>query len=352
VQLDTETMFKNNKTNVLIHVLGWFVLFSLPYVLTYGQDEIVSRVITRFWLPLAFYAVIFYGNYFFLIDRFLFSKKALQFIVINAIVIVLFILLKEKIENNLFGEFMEKVAKRREGTGPPFKIFFYIQMLSYLAPLLFSIAIKSTRRWVKTEAKRKEADNFRLQSELKHLHYQLQPHFFFNALNNIYALIDVSPEQAKTTIHSLGKLMRYMLYDTNVELVPLSKEIEFMKKYIELMRLRISEKTQINSSFPMEHTETKVAPLLFISLIENAFKHGVSANKESVINIEMTNENNKVNFKIENDNFPKEANDKSGSGIGLQNIKKRLQLLYADKYNLSHSVNNERFTVDLEIETT
>jgi LytS/YehU family sensor histidine kinase len=184
------------------------------------------------------------------------------------------------------------------------------------------------------------------------LHYQLQPHFFFNALNNIYALIDVSPEQAKTTIHSLGKLMRYMLYDTNVELVPLSKEIEFMKKYIELMRLRISEKTQINSSFPMEHTETKVAPLLFISLIENAFKHGVSANKESVINIEMTNENNKVNFKIENDNFPKEADDKSGSGIGLQNIKKRLQLLYADKYNLSHSVNNERFTVNLEIETT
>jgi hypothetical protein len=179
-------MFKNNKTTVLIHILGWFVLFRLPYVLTYGQDEIVSRVITRFWLPLAFYAVIFYGNYFFLIDRFLFSKKALQFIVINAIVIVLFILLKEQIESNLFGEFMKKVAKRREGTGPPFKIFFYIQMLSYLAPLLFSIAIKSTKRWVKTEAERKEADNFRLQSELKHLHYQLQPHFFFNAINNIY----------------------------------------------------------------------------------------------------------------------------------------------------------------------
>jgi LytS/YehU family sensor histidine kinase len=134
-------------------------------------------------------------------------------------------------------------------SGPPFKMFIYVQMLLYLAPLLFSIAIKTTKQWVKTETERKEAANIKLQSELQHLHYQLQPHFFFNSLNNIYSLVDISPDQAKTSIHSLSKLMRYMLYETNMELVPLSKEIDFMEKYIDLMKLRVSDKTKVSFEF-------------------------------------------------------------------------------------------------------
>ena len=170
---------------------------------------------------------------------------------------------------------------------------------------LFSIAIKTTQRWVKTEAEHKEAANFKLQSELQHLHYQLQPHFFFNSLNNIYAMVDVSPAQAKTSIHSLSKLMRYMLYETNMELVPLSKEIEFIKKFIDLMKLRVSDKTDVNYNLPTEETGIKIAPLLFISLIENAFKHGVSASKASQININMTCNDKTVLFTIENYNLPK-----------------------------------------------
>ena len=197
-------------------------------------------------------------------------------------------------------------------------------MLSYAAPLLFSIAIKTTKRWVKTEAESKEATNFRLQSELQHLHYQLQPHFFFNSLNNIYSLVDISPEQAKTSIHSLSKLMRYMLYETNMELVPLTKEIDFMKKYIDLMKLRVSDKTEVRCHFPAQETGIQIAPLLFISLVENAFKHGVSAVKKSKIDIDMTSDDTTVLFKIENDNFPKKVDDKSGSGIGLQNLEKTL----------------------------
>ncbi|MGB5555242.1 MAG: histidine kinase, partial [Flavobacteriaceae bacterium] len=203
-------------------------------------------------------------------------------------------------------------------------MFIYIQMVSYMAPLLFSIAVKSTKRWVKTEAERKEAENVKLQSELQHLHYQLQPHFFFNSLNNIYSLVDSSPDQAKSSIHSLSKLMRYMLYETNMELVPLSKEIDFMKKYIDLMKLRVSDKTMVNYSFPSEETPIRIAPLLFISLIENAFKHGVSATKTSQIDITMTCYDGTIKFSVENTNFPKKTEDKSGSGIGLQNLEKRL----------------------------
>jgi LytS/YehU family sensor histidine kinase len=221
-----------------------------------------------------------------------------------------------------------------------------------MAPLFFAIAIKSTKRWVQTEAERKEAAHFKLQSELQHLHYQLQPHFFFNSLNNIYALVDVSPEQAKTTIHSLSKLMRYMLYETNEELIPLSKEIDFMKKYIELMQLRVSDKTKVQSNLPTAETGIKIAPLLFLSLIENAFKHGVSANKESLITIDLKVIGSKIFLKIENDNFSQKSTEQNGSGIGLQNLEKRIELLYPDKYQLSASIKENRFVVKVEVETT
>lgn len=345
-------MNSNKNITLLSHILIWLVLFSMPYLLSYGQSQELNRVIAHFWIPLGFSAVIFYLNYFLLIDRFLFAKKTLWFVLINAALMGLFIFIKESIEANFFSEIARKNSTDTAENGPPFKMFIYIQMVSYMAPLLFSIAVKTTKRWVTTEAERKEAINFKLQSELQHLHYQLQPHFFFNSLNNIYALVDISPDQAKTSIHSLSKLMRYMLYETNVELVPLSKEIDFMKKYIDLMKLRISDKTKVSYTFPAEETGIKIAPLLFISLIENAFKHGVSANKESEINLQMSVEGQTVRFTIENNNFPKKTDDKSGSGIGLPNIEKRIALLYPDKSKFKTFVKENRFIATLEIETT
>ncbi|MGJ8592539.1 MAG: sensor histidine kinase [Aquaticitalea sp.] len=344
-------MYKNKRIIIFSHILVWLVLFSMPYVLSFGQSLEIDRIIAHFWIPLALYAIIFYINYFILIDRFLFAKKMLFFVIINLAMIALFIILKEQIENTFYSHLMKKPSND-DGNGPPFKMFFYIQMLSYMAPLLFSIAIKTTIRWNKTEAERKEAAHIKLKSELQHLHYQLQPHFFFNSLNNIYALVDISPDQAKTSIHSLSKLMRYMLYDTNEELVPLSKEIDFMKKYIDLMKLRVSDKTTVKYSFPSEIIGIQIAPLLFISLIENAFKHGVSASKKSEINIEMTVHKKTVRFAIENANFPKRTDDKSGSGIGLQNVEKRLQLLYPNKNRFETTSKGEEFNVLLEIETS
>ncbi len=344
-------MHKNRNITILSHLLVWIVLFSMPYLLSYGQEQDLNRIIAHFWIPLVFYAVVFYLNYFVLIDRFLFTKKMAQFIIINLVLIAGFLFLKEIIETNFFNELVKQRPKNTDSSGPPIKMFIYVQMLLYLAPLLFSIAIKTTQRWVKTEAERKEAANVKLQSELQHLHYQLQPHFFFNSLNNIYSMVDISPDEAKKSIHSLSKLMRYMLYETNMELVPLSKEIDFMKKYIELMKLRVSDKTVVSHNFPSEETGIQIAPLLFISLIENAFKHGVSASKPSTIDIKMTRNDKKVIFSLENDNFPKKTDDKSGSGIGLQNLEKRLQLLYPNKHSLKSSVENNRFLVLLEIET-
>ncbi|WP_299317145.1 sensor histidine kinase [uncultured Maribacter sp.] len=344
-------MYKNKKIVITQHLIIWLVLFSMPFVLSYGQDLDTNRLIAHFLIPMLFYAVIFYLNFFVLIDRFLFSKKTLIFIIVNLVLIGFFILLKEFIEDNYFSELINNRPPNANREGPPFKLFIYVQMLSYAAPVLLSIAIKSTKRWVKTEAERKEADNFKLQTELQHLRYQLQPHFFFNSLNNIYSLVDISPDKAKSTIHSLGKLMRYLLYETNTELVTLSKEIEFMRKYIELMKLRLTDKTEVESSFPVSDSQIKISPLLFISLIENAFKHGVSASTKSMISIDMAIKGNKVDFTIENHNFPKQDSDKSGSGIGLPNLEKRLQLLYPNKHSFKKELKAGVYRVNLQIET-
>ena len=345
-------MHKNKTITVFSHLLVWLVLFSMPYLLSYGQSQDLNRIIYHFWIPLVFSAVIFYSNYFKLIDTFLFPKKTFQFVGINILLIAFFIFLKEYAENTFFQKLTrQRVDSAGESAGPPFKMFVYIQMISYMAPLLFSIAVKSTRRWFKIEDERKEAANFKLKSELQLLHYQLQPHFFFNSLNNIYAMVDVSPDQAKSSIHSLSKLMRYLLYETNVELVPLSKEIDFMKKYIDLMKLRVSDKTKVTYDFPKGETGINIAPLLFISLIENAFKHGVSANREGHIDLKMTCDEENVLFTLENDNFPKKVDDKSGSGIGISNIEKRLSLLYPNKNHFRTLIKENKFIAHLEIET-
>ncbi|SDW91418.1 GHKL domain-containing protein [Lutibacter oricola] len=342
-------MFTNRKSlNIGVHLLVWLVLFGLPYILSYGLE--VERTIAHFWIPMIFCAILFYFNYLILIDKLFFTKKTISFFTINILLIALFLFLKEYIETTFFENLFDK-GNNIEGKKPPFKLFIYIQMLTYLAPLLFSIALKTTQKWRKTEAKSKEAANIQLQSELQHLHYQLQPHFFFNSLNNIYSLVDISPDQAKTSIHSLSKLMRYMLYETNMELVSLTKEIDFMTKYIALMKLRVTDKTEVSYNFPSENTTIQIAPLLFISLIENAFKHGVSASKESKIEINMTCKDKTIFISIENNNFPKKTDDKSGSGIGLQNLEKRLQLLYPNKYSFKTGVKDDRFLVTLEIET-
>ncbi|MDO7173524.1 sensor histidine kinase [Mariniflexile sp. AS56] len=345
-------MYKNKTITVVSHLLVWLTLLCLPYLLSYGEQQEINRVIAHFWIPLFFSSIIFYFNYFVLVDRFFFPKKTLLFIVVNTALIGFFLFLKEYIEDNYFQDILKKRLENTNRVEPPFKMAMYIQLLSYLAPLFFSVALKSTKRWIKTEAERKEAANFKLKSELQHLHYQLQPHFFFNSLNNIYSLVDIAPDQAKSSIHSLSKLMRYMLYETNLEVVPLTKEIDFLKKYIDLMKLRVSDKTTVNYSFPSEETGIQIAPLLFISLIENAFKHGVSATKTSTIDVNMTCDEKTVLFSVENNNFPKKTDDKSGSGIGLQNLEKRLQLLYPDKFSFKTILKNDRFIVTLKIETS
>ncbi len=167
----------------------------------------------------------------------------------------------------------------------------------------------------------------------------MQPHFFFNTLNNIYSLVDASPEQSKEALHQLSKMMRYLLYETEGETTVLSKELNFTANYIELMKMRIPKHVQVSTQFPAEYREVEVLHLLFISLVENAFKHGVSS-QESFIDIRCEITKAKLTFTVSNSNYPKEELDRSGSGIGMGNLRKRIELHPSKKYEIRTFVEN------------
>jgi len=232
-----------------------------------------------------------------------------------------------------------------------FLLFFYIDIVSMFLPIAVAIALKASERWKRMERQHAESENAKLNSELQHLKYQIQPHFFFNSLNNIYSLVDSSPEKAKETIHSLSKLMRYLLYETNVDKVPLSSEIAFMARYIELMKLRTSAHTEVKYTFPTAASHIMVAPLLFISLIENSFKHGILPKGTSKLEFTMKIEDRKVIFTTRNPYFPKPEGDLSGSAIGLDNIRKRLEILYPGRNVFSTHIEGDEWLALLIIET-
>ncbi|ABG59829.1 sensor histidine kinase [Cytophaga hutchinsonii] len=330
--MNTEKDIKRSYIFIGTHVIVWVVLFSLPYLLSVGDEFNLMRNLRHSTIPLVYCLIIFYTNYFILIDRFWFSPNKSVFILLNIIMVVFFVFVNYEVKKVCCTLGVVKP------NAPPLQLYLYVDMISLIIPVLFSIGLKTYERWMGSEDIHRQAANEKLISELQHLKYQLQPHFFFNSLNNIYSLIDQHPEQAKEVVHSLGKLMRYLLYDTSVEMIPLSKEIDFMKRYIELMQLRTSTNTAIEANFSPLEKNIDVAPLLFISLIENAFKHGVSASQKSTMRFNLSVKNDTIVFTTENLYIPKDVSDKSGSGIGLENMEKRLALLYPDAHEFKREV--------------
>lgn len=242
--------------------------------------------------------------------------------------------------------------QRRHKRGGPFFLPwvcgpFFGRMMIALLMLSFNIAVKLFFKSLRDKEAMKELERHNLQSELEYLKYQINPHFFMNTLNNIHALVDIDAEKAKQIIVELSKLMRYMLYEADKRTISLDKEVQFLRHYVELMRIRYPESVRIDLLLPGEGTGVQVPPLLFISFVENAFKHGVSYRGESYISISLEREGESLLFRCSNSNCRK--NEDSHHGIGLENIRKRLQLLFGNEYTLSISEVDYRFDVLLAV---
>ena len=196
-----------------------------------------------------------------------------------------------------------------------------------------NLGIKALFRSARDAARVKELEAENLQQRLDTLRYQINPHFFMNTLNNIHALVDLDPAKAKESIVELSRMMRHILYDAGSPTIPLSQEIEFLQHYVALMRLRYPEGVDISLSLPESDGGAQVPPLVYASFVENAFKHGVSYAAPSFIRISVAVDGGKVLFKCANSRQEAAAQE-GGSGIGLENARRRLDLLYGDRYTL------------------
>ena len=291
---------------------------------------------------LPFLMLLFYLCYFWLINRLWFKKRYLFFVLV--VVGLIFCVSYSKYE--LFSYFALHKSKHKM---PPFHAFVYFDFLSNLLPVVFAMAIRYAQRNFSLEIAQKEAQAHKLQADLTQLRYQLQPHFFFNALNNIYSLIEFNPEKAQESVHSLSKLMRHFMQNSDQKQISLAEEVDFLQQYISLMQLRLTDKTTVQVDFPKQVPQLTIAPLLFISLVENAFKHGVSATSITTLSFSLKVEGNTVIFRSENTKITTQESLYS-SGIGIDNLKKRLTLLYPERHQYTIEEKEGKYMAQLTID--
>ncbi|MCR5004198.1 MAG: histidine kinase [Bacteroidales bacterium] len=316
-----------------MHVVAWAILFGMPLFLARPDKPMVDAwEYLHFCIISLSFVFVFYANYSFLIRKTLFQHKVLLFFIYNFVLILAMIYGIRFISEQFFAPPAD-VEKAREAASLLHHIRFIVgNTLIYMFVVGASVAIKMTGAWYGGEASRTEA-------ELQNLKSQINPHFLFNTLNNIYSLIQIDTDRAQKAVHDLSRTLRYVLYDSSSQTVPLKSETAFLKEYIALMKMRLPSHVELTESFPDDGDPVlnkAIAPMLFISLVENAFKHGVSNEKPSFISIDFHAEGSHIVCDIRNSNFPKTDSDRSGSGIGIENLERRLSLIYPGKYRYEY----------------
>jgi two-component system, LytTR family, sensor kinase len=323
-----------------------------------------------FYISTLISLVIFYVNYLLLIPRYFFTGKKIRYFFSVLILITVFYFVSEfsgRVVLISSGFQADKPAREQinstETESKQYRILsietpsWGIRLSSYCISsmfiIFFSLGLRGLERHSHVESARKELERMKLDSELAFLKNQISPHFFFNTLNNIYSLIDRNTEDSKKALIRFSRLMRYILYDTKQDLTKLSREIEFMNNYIDLMKLRITDSTALQVNFPATCDNIEIPPFLFISLIENAFKHGVGFRENAFIRIDLECDGKNIHFSCVN-SFEEYSNSKleDHSGIGLENIRKRLELLFAGRHEFRITKSVSTFDVQLNIHLT
>lgn len=341
----------NNRNRVvLLHLSFWCVYLSFfVYQVSSvqrGPEIDWLRVLTIVVIQLSFALLIGYLNYFYFLPRFLKDKNGLryflQFLVSFAMIMTCRLLFERYIIDGFTREARYLYTTR-----------FVVQVITTnLFIVIFLAMIRFAVDWFEFEARQKNIENEKLTAELNFLKAQINPHFLFNTLNNLYYLAYTKSSNTTEVIAKLSQMMRYMMYDTNYELVALSKEIEYMENYISLEKLRLNEQIPIRFDVDGNPDDILIAPLIFITFLENAFKHGVSNNQSKAwVNVSILIRGGECVYRVENSKLPASARDgHQKSGIGLQNVKRRLDLSYPGRHTLNVEDLPDRYAVQLNIQ--
>ena len=295
----------------------------ISYVTTHDTQTVWdSLVVSAYWLAPA--VVVYLVNFYLCVPLLWFRHRRWLFFVAN---IALILLCNAHV---LFNDINSMPQSLQVG--------YFSFLIAALLVNLMAVGIALSIRYVMRQSEKKQKE---VEAELAWLKNQINPHFLFNTLNNISSLTQIDADKAQDTVMQLSDLLRYAMYETNKPKVPLDGEVEFMRNYIELMKLRCNEMTTVNAQFTIHDSRLEVAPMLFISLIENAFKHGMNSNATASINISLEQKDGTLIFTSDNTNNPKPTKDRSGSGIGLENTRRRLELLYQGRYQWEQTITPE-----------
>ena len=296
----------------------------ISYISSRGDGKLAldSLWIAFYWLAPAM--AVYLINFYLFIPLLWFRHRFWQFGVANVVLIAVTNL-------HLFGNNLSSLPDY-------FRAGYTSLMIVTLLLCLMAIGIALSIRYMMRRSERKQKE---VEAELAWLKNQINPHFLFNTLNNISSLAQIDGDGTQEAIMQLSDLLRYAMYETNKSKVPLDGEVEFMRNYVELMKLRCNEMTTVSARFDITDAQSEVAPLLFISLIENAFKHGMDSNAPATIDISLKQQDGTLVFNCDNTNNPKPTKDRSGSGIGLENTRRRLDLLYPGRYTWEQEITPE-----------
>lgn len=366
----------NIKQENVTYIAMWLLLFSTPMLILIIHASSHSNLDIDWWTiihieeTLGIYFVAFLVHNILLAPMLLYKQQTGRYVCSILILVVAFIALQSWIQPIMHEQKRHRARAEMPMTQryykaddfcddrprPQFKephpLIGPAELTNTLAVIFLMGMNLGVKLLYKTEEDRNRMQHLEkenLKQRLNYLRYQISPHFFMNTLNNIHALVDIDPEKAKKSIVELSKLMRHILYDGDTNISPLSDEVQFLQNYIALMKMRFTGMVKVNTDFPAMTSQKGIAPLILAIFAENAFKHGVSYKSPSNIDITLRCHNNEfILFTCKNSKRKDGAKEKDlDGGIGLRNVKNRLELIYGDRYHIDIKDTEDNYKVRL-----
>jgi hypothetical protein len=337
--------FINQKRVITLHLTFWCVYLSFflyqisRWKVDLGQTLMFGAV------QLGFAMMVAYLNYFFLLPRFLVHKQAGRYLLEFLVPFLVLTTLRVGLERYLADGFTGTAEYAYSA-----RFVVHIAAVSLFITIFVGM-IRFAVEWFEFEARKKQTENEKLTAELNFLKAQINPHFLFNTLNNLYYLAYTQSPNTTEVISRLSQMMRYMIYDSNHPQVPLSKEIEYMQNYITLERLRLNDQVPVRLEVKGSPDGIQITPLIFITFLENAFKHGVSnSHPDSWVDVLIDIRENECFYRVQNSKVSQSVKtNEEKSGIGLQNVKRRLELSYPNQYLLKVREDDVSYSVQLHL---
>ncbi len=346
-------MKKQRIIKIVLQVFYWVCLTaSLIALLILGGDPSLNYIIIWTLVSLPFKLAIFYAYFYFFIPKWL-NTRLFALILVTVGLCVVYPFVKIEIDA-LFGvDSLEAIKLTNSDSEDTFDFWqeYSRRLLTVLLNISMAFILRFAVDWFRNRRISAQMEKYKLQSELALLRNQINPHFLFNTLNNIDTMVYKISEEASEAIMKLSSIMRYMLYESNTQYVLLSKEVDYLRSYFDLEQMRVKNKSQIHFEASLENPAISISPMIFISFVENAFKHATNTGKGIKVCCEIKESAGVVHLRVTN-SFDREAmneKDKTG-GIGLQNVKRRLELIYPERFQLDLKEEGKEYLLNLKLD--